>query len=159
MFPRYAITHATPEVIPQLLCGLLSLKRRALRCTKTLAQDLETQDVTNFLCIYPSWRLFTHVFWEDLLETTNDETLGMVKCWVIRTWRLDWRDSCFVCVPWHQSSDFLFILFFKFLIGSLHISSHFSDLAHMRGGVAVCNLFNRCWSYANFLFFSLLHFE
>lgn len=57
----------------------MSLKKRALRRTKTLRRDTETQQV-----IQPSkfsvWasRLkapFTKVFWEDVLEHSDDETL------------------------------------------------------------------------------------
>ena len=61
----------------------MSLKKRALRRTKTLARDPETQEV-----IRPSWfaRLrskikapFTRTFWEDLLETTESESLVDAK--------------------------------------------------------------------------------
>ena len=59
--------------------SILSLKRRALRRTKTLRRDTETQQV-----IKPSqfsiWKAkvqapFTREFWEDALERTDNETL------------------------------------------------------------------------------------
>lgn len=59
--------------------SIRSLKRRALRRTKTLGRDPETQEI-----IQPSkfsaWLSklktpFTRVFWEDLLETTDNESL------------------------------------------------------------------------------------
>ena len=59
--------------------SIRSLKRRALRRSKTLGRDPETQEV-----IHPSkfsvWLSklktpFTRVFWEDLMETTDNESL------------------------------------------------------------------------------------
>jgi sodium/potassium-transporting ATPase subunit alpha len=61
----------------------MSLKKRALRRTKTLARDPETQEA-----IRPGWFAklrskikapFTHSFWEDLLETTENEKLVDAK--------------------------------------------------------------------------------
>lgn len=59
--------------------SILSRKRRALRRSRTLARDAETQEV-----IHPS-RIstitskikipFTRNFWEDALEKSDDETL------------------------------------------------------------------------------------
>ena len=63
--------------------SILSLKKRALRRTKTLRRDTETQQV-----IQPSklsvWNAklkapFTRVFWEDALERKDDETLVDTK--------------------------------------------------------------------------------
>lgn len=63
--------------------SVLSLKRRALRRTKTLVRDTETQKI-----IPPSWisvtkaklkAPFTRAFWEDALEKTDDETLVDTK--------------------------------------------------------------------------------
>ena len=59
--------------------SIMSRKKRAFRRTKTLRRDPETQEV-----IHPSrlsnWITyckapFTRIFWEDLMEQTDDETL------------------------------------------------------------------------------------
>lgn len=63
--------------------SITSLKKRALRRTKTLRRDPETHEV-----IRPSKlsqmmtsvkELFTRQFWEDALERTDDETLVDAK--------------------------------------------------------------------------------
>lgn len=57
----------------------MSLKKRALRRTRTFRQDTETQTfmrpsrISQLVTKLKS--PFTRVFWEDLLETNDDETL------------------------------------------------------------------------------------
>jgi sodium/potassium-transporting ATPase subunit alpha len=59
--------------------SILSLKKRALRRTKTLARDPETQEAlrpnvfTRFIMKLKT--PFTRIFWEDKFESTDNETL------------------------------------------------------------------------------------
>ena len=57
----------------------MSLKKRALRRTKTLRRDPETQEVLppSKLSVWTSWfkAPFTRTFWEDRFERTDGETL------------------------------------------------------------------------------------
>ena len=59
--------------------SIMSLKKRALRRTKTLLRDPETQEVirpskfSEFMAKVKA--PFTRQFWEDALERTDDETL------------------------------------------------------------------------------------
>jgi len=59
--------------------SIRSLKRRALRRSKTLARDPETQEVvqpSKFSVWLSKMKIpFTRHFWEDLLETTDNESL------------------------------------------------------------------------------------
>ena len=63
--------------------SILSLKKRALRRTKTLRRDPETQEVLppSKLSVWKS-RVkapFTRTFWEDRFERTDNETLVDAK--------------------------------------------------------------------------------
>lgn len=59
--------------------SILSLKKRALRRTKTLRRDLETNEVirpSKFSQIMTCMKApFTRQFWEDAFERSDDETL------------------------------------------------------------------------------------
>ncbi|KAJ7272951.1 aminophospholipid-transporting P-type ATPase [Mycena rebaudengoi] len=59
--------------------SILSLKKKALRRTKTLKRDPETQDIlppSRILSLATKLRApFTRVYWEDALEGTDGETL------------------------------------------------------------------------------------
>lgn len=59
--------------------SILSRKRRALRRSRTLARDTETQEVirrSHLSTIVSKIKTpFTRNFWEDVLETSEDETL------------------------------------------------------------------------------------
>ena len=59
--------------------SILSLKKRALRRTKTLRRDPETQEIvppSKFSVMKSKIQApFTRVFWEDALEQTDGETL------------------------------------------------------------------------------------
>ena len=59
--------------------SIMSLKRRALRRSKTLVRDVETQENTRpsrLSALSQKMKApFTAVFWEDKLEQTDDETL------------------------------------------------------------------------------------
>ena len=59
--------------------SILTLKKRALRRTKTLRRDTETQQVVQpsklSVWISKAKAPFTRVFWEDALERTDNETL------------------------------------------------------------------------------------
>ena len=61
----------------------MSLKKRALRRTKTLLRDPETQEVippSKFSVLMTRIKTpFTRQFWEDTLERTDDETLVDAK--------------------------------------------------------------------------------
>ena len=61
----------------------MSLKKRALRRTKTLRRDPETQEViqpSKFSQTMSRMKApFTRQFWEDTLERTDDETLVDTK--------------------------------------------------------------------------------
>jgi hypothetical protein len=137
--------------------SIRSLKRKALRRTKTLARDPETQEV-----IQPSkfsmWlsklkNPFTREFWNDLLETTDNESLVDMKLFsysYLEAGMIETLASYVLSVvPQHQNSNFIFFLKKK-LIGLLHISLYFSvtDLRplilYVRRRVVVCNLFNCC---------------
>ena len=63
--------------------SIRSLKRKALRRTKTLARDAETQEVippSKFSVWLSKLKTpFTRYFWEDLLETTDNESLVDAK--------------------------------------------------------------------------------
>ena len=130
--------------------SIRSLKRKALRRTKTLGRDPETQEV-----IQPSrfsvWlsklkNPFTRAFWEDLMETTDNESLvdgkllsySYLEAGIIET------------LATYVLLFFLGIKFLTFLIGLLLISSYFSvtDLhpliLSVRRRAVVCNLFNFC---------------
>lgn len=59
--------------------SITSLKKRALRRTKTLRRDTETQEVvkpsamSRYVAKFKA--PFTRTFWEDAMEKTDDETL------------------------------------------------------------------------------------
>jgi sodium/potassium-transporting ATPase subunit alpha len=59
--------------------SILSLKRKALRRTKTLRRDPETQEVIPpsklSLLITKLRKPFTRAFWEDAMESNDGETL------------------------------------------------------------------------------------
>ena len=59
--------------------SILRLKRAALKRTKTLKRDVETQQVTPpsrlFVIRQKVKALFTREFWEEAFERSNDETL------------------------------------------------------------------------------------
>ena len=139
--------------------SIRSLKRRALKRTKTLARDPETQEF-----IQPSkfsmWLSklktpFTREFWENLLETTDNESLvdGKLLSYSYLEAGLIETLATYVLLLFIGiivRSDF-------YLLGLLHISSYFSvtDLRplilYVPRKVVVCNLFNFCRSYANSL--------
>ena len=77
------ICNVIPHVLKMFIIvnerSIMSLKKRALRRTKTLLRDPETQEVVQ-PSKYAVWAShlkapFTKVFWEDTLEQSDDETL------------------------------------------------------------------------------------
>lgn len=59
--------------------SILSRKKKALRRTKTLARDPETQEIlppSRFSILASKLKApFTRVFWEDMFEGSDNETL------------------------------------------------------------------------------------
>ena len=59
--------------------SIFSLKRRALKRTRTLRRDLETHQIIRPSPMQEKWEkikaIFTRDFWDDLLERSDDETL------------------------------------------------------------------------------------
>ncbi|KAJ4467722.1 hypothetical protein C8J55DRAFT_586513 [Lentinula edodes] len=93
LFVALSFAWDKPETVDGLMCmtprkpvkegSIASLKRRALRRTKTLRRDLETQNIippSNLSKLATKFtKPFTREYWEDVMEPTDNENLVDLK--------------------------------------------------------------------------------